>query len=87
MTDRREIARAYSRLAAIKGFYIHFAAFALVCAALLAINAASGGGWWVQWVVLGWGIGIVAHALAVFSWKPAFIGAWEQRKVRQLLDR
>ncbi len=87
MTDKRQVSRAYSQVAAIKGFYIHLAAFALVCAALLAIDAASGDGWWVQWVFFGWGIGIVAHALAVFRWKPAFISAWEQRKVRQIMGR
>jgi hypothetical protein len=74
-------------LAAIKGFYIHLLAFTLVNAGLLVINLAAGGPWWVLWVLFGWGVGVVAHALAVFAVKPRFIADWERRKLRQLVKQ
>ena len=79
--------RAKKQVAAIKGFYIHLAVFALVLAGLLAINAAGGGSWWVQWVFLGWGIGVVAHALAVFGRAPRAVADWEEKKVKQLANQ
>ena len=68
--DNAKLARARRRVAAIKGFYVHLLVFALVLAGLFAINAVSGGPWWVLWVLFGWGIGVVAHGLAVFGRTP-----------------
>ena len=84
--DPAKVAQARRRVAAIKGFYVHLVVFALVLAGLFAINAASGRSWWVLWVVFGWGIGLVAHALAVFGRTPQAIADWEERKVRQLIN-
>jgi fatty acid desaturase len=84
--DDAKLLRARRRVAAIKGFYVHLFVFALVLAGLFAINAASGGSWWALWVLFGWGIGVVAHALAVFGRKPQAVAAWEERKVRQLAN-
>ncbi len=42
-------------------------------------------GWWVQWVWFGWGIGIVAHGIAVYATRPQFIANWERRKFRELV--
>jgi hypothetical protein len=38
----------------------------VVNAILIAINALSPGVWWAQWPLIGWGIGLVGHGLAVF---------------------
>jgi hypothetical protein len=83
--DLVKIARAKRRVAAMTGFYIHLLVFVLVLAGLFTINAASGGAWWVLWVLFGWGIGVVAHALAVFGRAPQAVADWEQRKVNQLV--
>jgi len=47
------------------GFRIHAIAFASTIALLLVINFLTGPPWWVQWVVLGWGIGLVSHGFVV----------------------
>src|SRR5262249_44643154 len=81
--ERRE--RAVRRVAAIKGFYVHLAAYLVVNIGLFIVNAVSDSGWWVQWVVLGWGIGVAAHALAVFGHGSKFVTEWEDRKIKQLM--
>ena len=84
--DRIKIARAKRRVAVMKGFYVHLLVFVLVVAGLFAINAATGGAWWVLWVLFGWGTGVVAHALAVFGRAPQAIAEWEERKVNQIVN-
>jgi hypothetical protein len=53
---------------------------------LALLNAASGDPWWVQWVLLGWGIGVLAHALAVFGRGSKLVSEWEKRKIKELLE-
>ncbi len=87
MVDRHRIAAAQQRVVEIEAFYIHLLSYVLVVTLLAAINFYSGDEWWVQWVVLGWGIGVAAHALALFATKPRFVVAWERRKFRELVRR
>ena len=82
--DAARVAEARRRVAAMKGFYIHLFIFAVVLTGLFAINAFSGRGWWVLWVLFGWGIGVVAHAIGVFGRTPQMVAEWEERKVQQL---
>lgn len=43
----------------------HLAVYISVIALLAGINLlTSPGDWWVQWPALGWGIGLLSHALA-----------------------
>ncbi|HEX6001260.1 MAG TPA: 2TM domain-containing protein [Hyphomicrobiaceae bacterium] len=84
--DEERLARAKRRLAALKGFYTHLFIFILVMACLAIINAAVGGPWWVLWVLLGWGLGVIAHGLTVFGQTSRRIADWEERKLKELLD-
>jgi len=83
--DREKFARAKRHVEAIKGFYIHLAVFVLVLAVLFAVNYAVGGPWWVQWAFLGWGVGIVGHAIGVFGRSPRLFEDWERRKLKKLM--
>ncbi len=87
MVDQRQVEIARRRVAEIEGFYMHLAAFLGVTLLLTALNANVGDEWWVQWVWLGWGIGVVAHALAVYASKPQFLVNWERRKFREIVRR
>jgi fatty acid desaturase len=84
--DDERLAEARRRVAAIKGFYIHLIVFVAVIVSLALLNAASGDPWWVQWVFLGWGIGVLAHALAVFGRGSKLVSEWEKRKIKELLE-
>jgi hypothetical protein len=87
MVDRRRVAAAQKRVAEVEAFYIHLLSYVFVVAVLAAINVYTGDGWWVQWVVLGWGIGVAAHALALFGTRPRFVTTWERRKFREFVRR
>jgi len=83
--DAVRLAEARRRLAALKGFYIHLSVFVLVLAGLLIINSLTGGPWWAVWVFLGWGLGVLAHALALWARGSRPVAAWEERKLAAYL--
>jgi hypothetical protein len=83
--DDEKLARAKRRVAALKGFYVHLTVFVLVMAGLAVINFLTGQPWWVLWVLLGWGIGLLAHGLAVSVRTSRAIANWEERKTQQYL--
>ena len=70
---------------AIKGFYINFLVYACVIALLFLINLFGGGKLWAQWPALGWGLGILGHAYAVFVSLPNRLQK-EAREHRQPSD-
>jgi 2TM domain len=81
------LAAARRRVAALKGFYIHLGVFALVLAGLLILNSLTGGPWWVVWVFLGWGAGVLAHGLVLSARGSRALAAWEERKLKEYLAR
>lgn len=88
MNEHEKAAKAAQHVDAIIGFYIHFAVFVLVIIALFVVNwLATPDVWWVQWPFLGWGMGVVGHALVVFGTTPNFIGNWRLHKIKELKDR
>jgi 2TM domain-containing protein len=61
----------------------------LVNIGLFVINLLTGGGWWFYWPLLGWGVGLGIHALSVFAFggRGPWDRDWEERKIRELMDR
>ncbi len=56
-------------------------------AALFLINALSSRAhWWFVWPAVGWGIGIVFHAVATFGLVGVVGRDWEERRLKQLID-
>ncbi len=51
------------------GFQIHALVFVLTLAVLVVVNLLTGPPYWVLWVVLGWGVGLLMHGW--FGLKPA----------------
>jgi len=88
MTEQqKKIAEAKKQVAAMTGFYAHLAIYVLVITILVVANAFGTSGWWVQWPALGWGIGVLGHAIAVFGQAPTFIANWQARKVHELANK
>jgi hypothetical protein len=91
MEDPERYERARRRVQALRGFYIHLLVYVLVNAGLVLINlVASPGSWWFYWPMVGWGIGLLAHAAVVFGFFGAggWLGQeWEEREIRRILDK
>jgi hypothetical protein len=86
--DRDRYERAKQRVELIRGFYGHAIVFALVNVGLAAYNlATSPGDLWFLFTLGGWGIGLVAHGAYVAS-SGRFLGdAWQERKIREEMER
>ena len=57
----------------VNGFYIHLLVFVLVNGGLLAMNYSNRPDhMWSYWVLFGWGIGIVSHAVRLFCLPDRF---------------
>ena len=85
VTEHQKVRLAREQVEAMTGFYIHFIVYALVMCLLFAINAAArDGGWWAQWPLVGWGLGLGLHAAIVFGKVPNLVRRWQLRKIRQL---
>lgn len=87
MQESEKLERAKRKVTALTAFYIHLLIYVLAMLLLLFINVATGSVWWVQWPLLGWGIGIAFHALAVFGPAPNFVRRWQARKVKEMMDK
>lgn len=87
MEEHRKLVKAKERVDDIIGFYIHLAVYGLINAGLLALNVMTDPVWWVQWPILGWGIGLVAHGVAVFGRTPQFVTHWQLRKIHAIKGR
>jgi len=84
--DRYKAAK--SRVNQLRGFYTHLTTFIVVNLFLLVLNLlTSPHSLWFYWVLLGWGIGLVAHALQVYGSFTIFGRDWEERKVQEYLKR
>lgn len=79
MDDLFEHLMESERDKAINGFYTHFVVFLTVIAGLAVVNLISGDAFWIQWVVLGWGLGIALHAFLIFVKRPQ-----QEQKLREL---
>jgi hypothetical protein len=88
MDEQARYDRARKRVEEIKGFYTHLMVYILVNIGLFILNIlTSRRDFWFYWPLVGWGIGVLAHAGSVFGpgkfWGPA----WEERKIKELMDK
>lgn len=80
--------RALEYVRDVKGFYSHLATFIVTVTGLFILNYIVSPGYiWAWWSLLGWGVGIVSHALSVFEVLDFFDADWERRQVEKRLKR
>ena len=79
---------AFKQVRKLKGFYIHLAQYVLTIAVLTVINALiTPNRWWVQWVVMGWGVGVFFHWFEISERFGLFGSKWEKEQVEKRLGR
>jgi len=80
--------RAQARLKELKKFYASLSSYVVVNLFLVLINYFTD--WdnkWFFWVAIFWGIGLIAKAFKVFGFMGFFGHEWEQRKIKELMDK
>ncbi len=83
---------AEKRVKKIKGFYIHlmvycFTNFLVIALQFFDTDNNEQWSWNMLQLPLFWGIGLAAHGLSVFLPSFAFGKQWEERKIRELMDK
>ena len=85
-SDEQLYLKAKERVNELKGFYSHLFLYVLVNVVIFAINyLTSPGAWWFYWPLMGWGIGIMAHAIGVFGFFGIMGQQWEERKIEEII--
>lgn len=81
---------AKRKVKSMKGFYLHATVYVLVNLFIISQNVQEGeslSNMDNYWTAIFWGIGLLGHALSVFL--PTFILGknWEEKKIRELMDK
>jgi hypothetical protein len=72
---------------AIKGFYGNLGAYCLVIPFLAYLNYRTTSFPWVIFPTLGWGFGLLMHGLEAYGDNPIWGKRWEERKIRELMEK
>ncbi len=86
---QKKLIRAQERVAEIKKFYSGIISYVFVIGGLGALNYYIDS-WnypWFLWAAFGWGIGIIINAIKLFGRNPFFNKDWEQRKIKEIMDK
>lgn len=89
---------AYKKVKKIKGFYSHLKVYLIINVIIVASSLNSnfiGSGfdlsglseWHTYSTAFFWGIGLVIHAVSVFGPNIFFSEDWEQRKIKEFMEK
>lgn len=81
---------AAKRVKRLKGFYIHAAVYFLVNLFIVIQNVKSGASLSNMdnyWTAIFWGVGLLGHGISVFLPNMIMGKDWEERKIRELMDK
>lgn len=86
--DQDRYNKALKHVENIKGFYGHLFSYVVIISGLAVLNLITSPQYlWFFWPAFGWGLGLGAHALTVFNIMPFMGKDWEERKIRELMER
>jgi transcriptional regulator with XRE-family HTH domain len=81
-------ALAIQQVKDLKSFYSHLIKYLIIIAGLFIVNFLTSPDYiWAWWAALGWGIGVISHALSVFEVFNFFGAQWEKKQVEKKLGR
>ncbi|RZJ36231.1 MAG: histidine kinase [Flavobacterium sp.] len=81
-------AQAKKRVEEIKGFYGNLTSYLIVMLGITLINLLTYPKFlWFIFPAIGWGVGVLFHGLSVYNALPLCGKDWEERKIRQLLEK
>lgn len=87
-TDDKLYKQAKKRVRRKRNFYSHVLMYIAISSFLTFINwYSSPNHWWVQWVWIGWGIGVFFQGLGLFRQNILFSDDWEERKIKEEMEK
>lgn len=79
---------AKKKVEELRGFYVHVLIYIVVNIGLFLMNLIqTPGAWWFYWATIGWGIGLAAHAVSVFTHYGVFGKDWEEKKIKEEMEK
>jgi sensor histidine kinase YesM len=86
--SEKKYAQAKEQVDKIKGFYVHATIYLIFVPIFVWLNFQSNAGFpWAVFPICGWGFGVLGHAAETFNYNPFFGKDWEERKIRDLMDK
>jgi hypothetical protein len=91
--EEQKYIRAKKRVKSIRGFYSHLAVYLGVNLLLVILRIISDESLEILWdwttynTAIFWGIGLLFHALNVFGMGFILGNDWEERKIKELMDK
>ncbi|MFH6994271.1 2TM domain-containing protein [Flavobacterium sp. FlaQc-48] len=80
--------QAQKKVAEIRKFYQHLTVYLLCNPIVIVVNLMTSPGYlWFIWSLMGWGMAIVLHGLKAFEFSPFYNKEWEERKIREILEK
>jgi sensor histidine kinase YesM len=86
--SEKKYAQAKEQVDKIKGFYVHATIYFIFVPIFIWLNIQSNAGFpWAFFPIFGWGFGVLGHAAETFNYNPFFGKDWEERKIRDYMDK
>ncbi len=87
-TEEQRYYEAKKEVDKVKGFYHHLITYIVLNIFFLVFNlVTSPKELWFYWPLLWWGLGVISHGMRVFGHYPFFSKDWEERKIKDLMDK
>ena len=93
LEDQRGVEKAMKKVKSIKGFYKHLAVYIIINILLIAMHwrDLEPGEEFLSFATFStaifWGFGLAIHAFGVFGTDVFFGSDWEDRKIREIMDK
>ncbi|MEO0570620.1 MAG: 2TM domain-containing protein [Bacteroidota bacterium] len=85
--EEKRYLKAKERVEQIKGFYGNLISYCLVIPFLWWLNYRTTDFLWAIFPTFGWGIGLFFHGMEAFGYNPFLGRRWEDRKIRELMEK
>lgn len=79
--------RAHKKVEEVKSFYGNLTSYCIIIPFLIVVNLLTTDFLWFFFPMLGWGLGVLFHYMNTFNKNPFFGKNWEQRKIREFMEK
>lgn len=79
--------RAKKKAKTLRSFYFNLMAYCIVIPILVFVNLTYSPEFqWFWFSMLGWGMGVLAHAMEAFDFNPILGKNWQEKKLKQFIE-